>query len=274
MSPPRINFFTKPREVKDGKFYKPPSEEQELIAKFINAGYVPVINSVEPAKECGSTAISLATCHSTEFLVYKGGPAFCIIFWTTITQDELKFAQGHFNRFIGVGNSKRALVPWCYKDNARYKVHYYGDSDSDSEESESPDCISTKAPNPQLAGSEPVKYVDQENRVVSRIIGGERADEVTRMLKELQVIADRLDKLQSKGKYTKFQYSVEERLKTDWSDKGPTRTIRVGKEENGFKFAGKDERHPFYMDIPRPPNDWFVEGVDEKLDDPTLGGQD
>ena len=171
MGAPVICFFTSLRTSGDvARIYTPPAPETAIIRDFINAGYAPIVNSTYPAKECVAKAICMRTSVD-EFTVYDGGEAFCLVYWNEIADNQLAFALGHFNRFIDT----RQLVPNGRRTRLSEKIYPVEQQKT-------------------LGGStfETCEMLPDGRVLVARVEGGDRADEVNRLIAETAEILDEM----------------------------------------------------------------------------------
>lgn len=177
MGAPVICFFTSLRTISDvDRIYTPPANETAIIRDFINAGYAPIVNSTYPARECVAKAICMRTC-ADEFEVYDGGEAFCLVYWNEITDKQLAFALGHFDRFVNT----RQLVPCARRTRLSEKIYPVEQQKT-------------------LGGStfEICEMLPDGRALVARVTGGDRADEVNRLVaKATEVLEEMGDSIKA-----------------------------------------------------------------------------
>ncbi len=180
-NPPVITFYTTPRPLGYGKkLYTPPEREDYIIAQFLSAGYCPTITATGHRPEINPELRGLAmfSAEADSFHNYPNaaarGELFCLIYWREgLEAKELQFARGHFNKLIGgMGDNQRVT-------RSMVKAQDYLPID------------------PQLfiggTHEEPYQDLPDGRKLVARVEGGERTEQVKKLLQEAQATLDKFE---------------------------------------------------------------------------------
>ena len=113
MIPPQLHFFVTPRPIEFlERFYKPPEYESEIIKKFIELGYAPVVDSEKPCTQNTANGVyGLVWCGNEiiESRKYKKamGRIRLLIHWSgKVTQTFLLEARLFFEELLGFNRIK------------------------------------------------------------------------------------------------------------------------------------------------------------------------
>lgn len=185
-NPPRIHFFTTPRnQFSYKRIYTPPKNETDIIKQFIDLGYSPVVDSLLPCPplqnvrgiywSLGSDTIEFTNGEANE----KINPFLLIYWYKPMSANELEAARQYFADVLGLPSFKRKIV-------TRHMSRMLEG-----------DYFRPTPPQPLLSASvgrhDYIETLLDGRIVVNRIEGGEHSDSVNALLQAAQLELDRLE---------------------------------------------------------------------------------
>jgi len=185
-NPPRIHFFTTPRDkFSYERIYTPPKHETDIIAKFIDIGYAPVVDSLLPCPPLQNVRGIYWNLDSEE-IEFTNGEAneqinpFLLIYWyKPMSANELESARQYFSNVLGLPSFKRKIVT---RHMSRMLEGNY---------------FKPTPPQPLLSASvgrhDYVETLPDGRIVVNRIEGGELTDSVNALIQAAKIELSRLE---------------------------------------------------------------------------------
>jgi len=185
-NPARIHFFTTPRNQLDyERVYTPPKHESDIIAKFIEMGYAPVVDGLLPCPPLQNVRGIYWNIEDEEIFFTQGSAneiinPFLLIYWyQPLSANELEVARQYFADVLGLPSFKRKIV-------TRHMSRMLEGN-----------FFKPPPPQPLLSASvgrkDYVETLADGRIVVNRVQGGIYTDDVNRLLGLAQAALDRLE---------------------------------------------------------------------------------
>jgi len=188
-NPPRVHFFTTPRnQFSYNKLYTPPKQETDLIAKFIELGYAPVVDSLLPCPPLQNVrglywCIGEAELSFTKATAHESINPFLLIYWYgPMSCSALEAARQFFSDLLGLRFKRKIITRQMSK---MLQGNYFKPT----------------PPQPLLFASverhDYVETLSDGRIVVNRIKGGDLAESVNELVHACQVELNKLEGLVS-----------------------------------------------------------------------------